>query len=513
MERIVKRDLWSRCDNLSKTFSRICCHSRPPTPGYPRPDVVLKTSDRPVLAGHAHIVWQHRPSLKPQDHKSNDDGEDTTTDSSVRANTVTTITTTTTTSHHVGGDGPKIYLGSAEAAHKHKTPLATLQEAGIGAILNCTKDVPCYHRPHWNNDPHGIDDDGTNRNTKIPIKYAQVAINDVPGADLLTYLPAATAFVRACLTQFHVSVLVHCRAGVSRSASMVLAYLMEYECMTLDEAYVTVKQHRPFIDPNEGFWAQLVAYQNTCLRRRHHQQQQQARSLDGRHRDDTMAMLPIHDSSVESLLSTPKTIKPINFDGDKNNNNNTVGSSWARQSNALYACCRDMGLPENALRDACFGQVCEYYRHHNHHRYHHDHHDRHHKNNSNRINKHDKLDQILFVALDFIWGRGVLAVECDWLAELCRALDRTQEQQQEQQQEQPILSLSSSSTSTTIADQDTSRTMLAATTTRVTGATIRVEQILTDSESDFCSKWTGEIYPHQLGRVFTTLLSVRQEQE
>ncbi len=44
--------------------------------------------------------------------------------------------------------------------------------------------------------------------------------------------------------------LVHCVAGISRSATMVLAYLMKYLKMNLKDAHALVKSRRPLIRPN-----------------------------------------------------------------------------------------------------------------------------------------------------------------------------------------------------------------------------------------------------------------------
>lgn len=51
-------------------------------------------------------------------------------------------------------------------------------------------------------------------------------------------------------------ILVHCAVGLSRSATLVLAYLMIRQNMTLVEAIRTVKDHRGVI-PNRGFLRQL----------------------------------------------------------------------------------------------------------------------------------------------------------------------------------------------------------------------------------------------------------------
>lgn len=53
-------------------------------------------------------------------------------------------------------------------------------------------------------------------------------------------------------------ILVHCAVGVSRSATLVLAYLMLYHHLTLVEAIKKVKDHRGII-PNRGFLRQLLA--------------------------------------------------------------------------------------------------------------------------------------------------------------------------------------------------------------------------------------------------------------
>jgi len=57
------------------------------------------------------------------------------------------------------------------------------------------------------------------------------------------------------------SVLVHCAAGISRSSTIVIAYLMKKKNWSLDEAYKFVKKKRNVICPNSGFVKQLRSYQ------------------------------------------------------------------------------------------------------------------------------------------------------------------------------------------------------------------------------------------------------------
>lgn len=55
--------------------------------------------------------------------------------------------------------------------------------------------------------------------------------------------------------------LIHCVAGVSRSVTFCIAYLMKYHRMTLLEAYNHVKLKRSMIRPNCGFFRQLIEYE------------------------------------------------------------------------------------------------------------------------------------------------------------------------------------------------------------------------------------------------------------
>jgi hypothetical protein len=57
-------------------------------------------------------------------------------------------------------------------------------------------------------------------------------------------------------------VLVHCYAGISRSATVVLAYLIKYQGMSLREAWAHTQKRRPIINPNEGFQAHLKLFEH-----------------------------------------------------------------------------------------------------------------------------------------------------------------------------------------------------------------------------------------------------------
>ena len=65
-------------------------------------------------------------------------------------------------------------------------------------------------------------------------------------------------------------VLVHCRAGVSRSASVVLAYMVRFANFNLNDAFVYLRAARPAVTPNLGFMEKLVAYEGHGWKRARH---------------------------------------------------------------------------------------------------------------------------------------------------------------------------------------------------------------------------------------------------
>ncbi|XP_063630009.1 uncharacterized protein LOC134801406 [Cydia splendana] len=82
---------------------------------------------------------------------------------------------------------------------------------------------------------------------------------DTSQTNLMPYFPMSNAFIEEALTSGG-NVLVHCRFGVSRSATLVIAYLMQKYNMNYDQAFEYVKSKRFFINPNPGFVSQLQEY-------------------------------------------------------------------------------------------------------------------------------------------------------------------------------------------------------------------------------------------------------------
>ena len=92
---------------------------------------------------------------------------------------------------------------------------------------------------------------------KVPsgIRHLRILISDDPAENIKCFFESASTFISDELPKTHV--LVHCKAGVSRSASIVAAYLMRHKSMTLDKALEHLRSCRPIVSPNKGFLTQL----------------------------------------------------------------------------------------------------------------------------------------------------------------------------------------------------------------------------------------------------------------
>ncbi|KAB0395146.1 hypothetical protein E2I00_015095, partial [Balaenoptera physalus] len=95
----------------------------------------------------------------------------------------------------------------------------------------------------------------------MPLEYYGIEADDNPFFDLSVYFLPVARYIRSALSIPQGRVLVHCAMGVSRSATVVLAFLMICENMTLVEAIQTVQAHRD-ICPNSGFLRQLQVLDN-----------------------------------------------------------------------------------------------------------------------------------------------------------------------------------------------------------------------------------------------------------
>ena len=136
---------------------------------------------------------------------------------------------------------PHVLIGNQRDASDREI----LAKLGVTHIINVTSQLPLH-----------FEDDG--------ITYKRLPASDSGSQNLKQYFKEAIDFiddVRECNGR----VLVHCQAGVSRSPTIVIAYLMARSHKTLAEAFAYVKDRRNIVAPNLNFMGQLLEFEQNSV--------------------------------------------------------------------------------------------------------------------------------------------------------------------------------------------------------------------------------------------------------
>eukprot|EP00741_Cyanophora_paradoxa_P017872 tig00021035_g17261.t1 len=129
-----------------------------------------------------------------------------------------------------------LYLGSAKGAAKR----ALLDSLGVDLVVNVSRKCPNLYPDEF--------------------RYVHWEIRDSLDEDIARYFADCNRILALAKRSGEV-VLVHCMQGVSRSATLVLAFLMGVEGMSLRGALKLVHAARPIACPNRNFFAQLLRYE------------------------------------------------------------------------------------------------------------------------------------------------------------------------------------------------------------------------------------------------------------
>jgi hypothetical protein len=129
---------------------------------------------------------------------------------------------------------PRLYLGNAAFA----SDIELLSGLGITHIVNCAKEVPDYFKGDFN------------------FQYLHLMLNDVPNENITRFFTTSKQFISNALDNGGV-VLVHCWAGVSRSVTIVIYYLMNTLHVSPQHALQMIREYRSIARPNIGFMRQL----------------------------------------------------------------------------------------------------------------------------------------------------------------------------------------------------------------------------------------------------------------
>ena len=90
-----------------------------------------------------------------------------------------------------------------------------------------------------------------------------IGLLDHPGLEN-TMLDILNHIIPKLITYNNKKILFHCFAGVSRSATVAIAYIMVTQKLSVKEAYNEVKSKRDMIHPNDGFMLALKSFAKMC---------------------------------------------------------------------------------------------------------------------------------------------------------------------------------------------------------------------------------------------------------
>jgi hypothetical protein len=133
-----------------------------------------------------------------------------------------------------------LYLGDIRCASN----LQILQEHKIKYILNVTDDIPFFFKNNF--------------------EYARIPIKDNPAVNISFFFNHSSSYIENRIRDGNI--FIHCYAGISRSSSIVIAYLIIKKKYSYKDAYNLVKSKRPCIRPNKGFDYLLQTHTATDLR-------------------------------------------------------------------------------------------------------------------------------------------------------------------------------------------------------------------------------------------------------
>eukprot|EP01012_Entosiphon_sulcatum_P034289 TRINITY_DN4346_c0_g1_i1.p1 TRINITY_DN4346_c0_g1~~TRINITY_DN4346_c0_g1_i1.p1 ORF type:complete len:361 (+),score=103.12 TRINITY_DN4346_c0_g1_i1:214-1296(+) len=123
--------------------------------------------------------------------------------------------------------------------------LRSVQNASVYGHLGITHVVTCGKNMHI-----ALEKD---------MRQLELDLDDEDSEDVASLFESVIKFVDEGLSTG--SVIIHCFAGVSRSATMTTMYLMQRLRRPVDEILALVKASRPAINPNPGFMRQLLEYE------------------------------------------------------------------------------------------------------------------------------------------------------------------------------------------------------------------------------------------------------------
>ncbi|CAG7827651.1 unnamed protein product [Allacma fusca] len=164
---------------------------------------------------------------------------------------------------------PFLYVGNARDAAN----LELLQRLKIRYVLSVTMVNPCLPShpsnantvpptkcDHWNGTSENNGCSCSIKDRQPELRTKLIPVSDNLCENLAPYFDEACDFIEEARKSGW-SILIHCQAGISRSPTIAIAYIMKHTKLSTLEAYAFVQRCRRIISPNLNFMGQLVEFE------------------------------------------------------------------------------------------------------------------------------------------------------------------------------------------------------------------------------------------------------------
>ncbi len=136
---------------------------------------------------------------------------------------------------------PGVLLVGDESAGSN---LSQLKKLNVGGIIVAKKSAPCNKEHYY----------------KHNLTVLHIPVDDHEKENIGMFFPLARWFIKS-MKHHNKATLIHCKAGKSRSVSLVVSYVMRYYNLSARAAINYVKKFRQCASINEGFKQQLYHYE------------------------------------------------------------------------------------------------------------------------------------------------------------------------------------------------------------------------------------------------------------
>ncbi|XP_034643681.1 dual specificity protein phosphatase 15 isoform X3 [Trachemys scripta elegans] len=142
--------------------------------------------------------------------------------------------------------------------------------------------------------------------------YLRIPLPDTPEANIKKHFKECISFIHYCRLHGG-NCLVHCLAGISRSTTIVVAYVMAVTELSWQEVLQAVRAVRPIANPNPGFKQQLEEFGHGPARKIHRHLEQRYGADTFNDEEEIRLLLPADregtDGPLQGLVPRSRDIK------------------------------------------------------------------------------------------------------------------------------------------------------------------------------------------------------------